>query len=430
MIRSFCLGPRHVPPITASRIRRLQPLFHKLYEGVANDVDFLCTALAPSTSSSDSGSSSSGSTSCAWLEHELNIFRALAPWAASKPRLLLPNSVYLQPEANTGSEDAPEVVLSVGNVQAGEPYQLQLVHTLQRAEHGADVQSGPLHDVCIALAQAARLVHPSAPCVAILAKPLDQLALRTRCDVRGVGERLRTQHGIATVLYLSIDDLTDATVDASTRDLCLGPHRISTVYIRYDFSHPFGAHVPDVADGLLADNQRAAYLRREWLAVEAMERSRAVLSSSLGSRLAHRRRVQHALLAEPDALERFVSAPEAVELRRVLPRQWALGGAASHSHEAKEARDLFEAYPTGFVAKSALRPRTGSKATQDRTASGGVTLTAPDPIRALLASPAAEWFYFIRRWRRRRTTRKLCIRARCTTYTGTPRASSPPSVRT
>ena len=395
MMRSFCLEPRQLPPAAAASIRRLQPLFHKLYVGLARDVDFLSAALAPPSTSAGGSSSSSN---CAWLEHELATFRELAPSAAAKPHLLLPNSVYLQPAAGSAldpgldrADDAQALTLSVGNVQAGEPYQMQLVHTLQCAEHGESVQSGPLRHVCRTLAQAARLVHPSAPCVAILAKPLELLALRTRCDVRGLGESLRTEHGVQTVLYLSIDELAQATVSDQTGDLCLGPHRISVVYIRYDFSHPFGEHVRAGDEQVMHAGERGALLQREWRAVEAMERSTAVLSSSLGSRLAHRRRVQHALVSQPGALERFVNDDEARMLRAVLPMQWAVGGDGYES-EAAEARARFEADPERFVAKSALRPRTGSNATQDRKASGGVTLTSAESIRQVLASPAAAWF--------------------------------------
>ena len=378
MLRSFCLEPRRIPHASAERLRRLQPLFHKLYDGLARDVEFICAALAPPKHHE-----------CAWLAHELSQYRKLAPHASNKPRLLLPNSVYLQPSSSSSNEP---FVLSVGNVQAGEPYQLQLVHTLQREEHGAQVEAGPLNAVCTALAEAARLVHPTGDtCVAILAKPLELLAMRTRIDVRGVGERLRTRHGVSTVLYLSIDDLADAHVDPTTRELCLGPHRISTVYIRYDFSHPFGRHL-DADDPLLNKGEFAEYLRREWRAVDAMERSSAVLSSSLGSRLGHRRRVQHALRTQPGALERFLAPEEAAAVRAVLPEQWALGGGSSPTAEAQEARERFEAAPDAFVAKSALRPRTGSGATQDRHASGGMPRTTASGIRELLSTEAASWF--------------------------------------
>ena len=58
----------------------------------------------------------------------------------------------------------------------------------------------------------------------------------------------------------------------------------------------------------------------------------------------------------------------------------------------QEARALFEAAPKGYVAKSALRPRTGSGATQGRHASGGMQLSTPSAIRQLLSSSAADWF--------------------------------------
>ena len=86
---------------------------------------------------------------------------------------------------------------------------------------------------------------------------------------------------------------------------------------------------------------------REWAVIEAMECSRAVMSSSLSSRLAHRRLVQHALRA-PGALERFLPPPsdagrvrngtgrattsDAERLRAVIPEQWYLG----HRRELEE----------------------------------------------------------------------------------------------
>ena len=46
-----------------------------------------------------------------------------------------------------------------------------------------------------AVASAARLVHPNAPrpCVAILTKPKERLAARTKADVTGVGATLLDQ---------------------------------------------------------------------------------------------------------------------------------------------------------------------------------------------------------------------------------------------
>ena len=175
--------------------------FHKLYDGLARDVEFICAALAPPKHHE-----------CArgWHTSSRNTESSRLTPTTSRD-CCCPIRVYLQPSSSSSNEP---FVLSVGNVQAGEPYQLQLVHTLQREEHGAQVEAGPLNAVCTALAEAARLVHPTGDtCVAILAKPLELLAMRTRIDVRGVGERLRTRHGVSTVLYLSVDDLADAHLD-------------------------------------------------------------------------------------------------------------------------------------------------------------------------------------------------------------------------
>ena len=76
-------------------------------------------------------------------------------------------------------------------------------------------------------------------------------------------------------------------------------------YVRYDFSHPFGEHL-DRADPRLLAGDAADMLRREWDVIHTLERSRAVLSSRLGSRLAHRRRVQLALASTPGAVEKYL----------------------------------------------------------------------------------------------------------------------------
>ena len=144
-----------------------------------------------------------------------------------------------------------------------------------------------------------------------------------------------------------------------------------------------------------------------------------VITSSLGSRLAHRRLVQHALRA-PGVLERFLQPPpdgraggvgsgtghgpaggdtdcsaaspgrsgaallgpdscvpsmsgvpsmsDAERLRSVIPEQWYLGD----RRELEEATALLAADPQGYVAKNVLRPRTGSNQTQDRCVRGSV----------------------------------------------------------
>lgn len=187
---------------------------------------------------------------------------------------------------------------SIPNLQAGEPYQLQLVHTMQCAER-QHVKDGPLKTVCRALALAAKQVHSvGTPCVAILTKPSENLALRTAIDVRGVGRVLREEHGM-DVMYVSMRDLASSWVD-SCGDLWLtkdtgnpsSARRIAVIYSRYDFSHPVGAYVSSM-DAVPTE------LRDEWETIERIESSTAVMSSSMGSRLAHRcsdaRQVAHAL---------------------------------------------------------------------------------------------------------------------------------------
>uniref|UniRef100_A0A7S4ES15 Glutathione synthase n=1 Tax=Chrysotila carterae TaxID=13221 RepID=A0A7S4ES15_CHRCT len=366
MIRPFCIQPLTLPTESISRLRRLQLTWHKLYLAMANDSDFLHQALHPLAAK------------CAWSSRELQALQKLEHRLRDKPKLLFDNSVYLSPQQST-AQSRRSFSLSVTNVQAGEPYQLELVHTLHNAEH-AEVQQGPMRDVCATLADAARFVHPSAPCVAILAKPIDRLALRTRIDVRGVGEALRREHGVHTVLYVSMEDMAAARVDASG-DLVLGEHRISAVYVRYDFSHPIGRFATP-------EDAFATHAWQEWAAVERFEASNAIVSSALSSRLAHRRQVQYAF-SRPGVLEGFLTKEEAAEIREVLPRQWHLG----ISSDREEARALFERDQHSLVAKNVLRPRTGSGKTQDRAASGGLLIDTPSELLTLLNEPErCQWY--------------------------------------
>ena len=104
-VRAACLAPRHVDSTHLRSLCALQPVLNKLYDAVSRDVDFIAEAIR------------SRMPPCAWQEKELAIFQQTAAHAATsgKPRLLLPNSIYLQPSATRS-------VLTVGNVQAGEPY--------------------------------------------------------------------------------------------------------------------------------------------------------------------------------------------------------------------------------------------------------------------------------------------------------------------
>ncbi|KAL1523805.1 hypothetical protein AB1Y20_018727 [Prymnesium parvum] len=384
MLRAVCLSPTRLAARDLARLGALQPCFNRLYDAVARDVGFVVGALSVLASS------------CAWNATELAAFERLAASQPKKPRLLLPNSVFLEagggalPDASAAES---KFVLTVGNVQAGEPYQLQLVHTLQSAGR-TGVLPGPLRTVSRAIATTARLVHADGtPCVAILTKPAESLALRTAVDVRGVGRELQEEHGV-DVRYVSPRELADASVD-STGELWLpsaaGGRRVSVVYSRYDWSHPSGAYSA-------AMSEHSAELQQEWATVERIERSRAVMSSSLGCRLAHRRAVQHAL-SRPQQLERFLPADEAAAIRAVLPEQWCL----AHEGERRVAARLVEEDADGFVAKNVLRPRTGSGATQDRDASGGRIIRDAAELRALLSDERRAVRYMLYRKIRPRT---------------------------
>eukprot|EP00966_Prymnesium_polylepis_P081932 1897669-Prymnesium_polylepis.1 len=111
MLRSFSLEPRRLARRSIEQLAARQPAFNRLYDAVARDVEFVSSALGDAASR------------CAWCARELEVYRRVAARQASKPTLLLPNSVYLERDVPRGVD---RFVLSVGNVQAGEPYQLQL----------------------------------------------------------------------------------------------------------------------------------------------------------------------------------------------------------------------------------------------------------------------------------------------------------------
>jgi hypothetical protein len=447
MMRSFGLKPVSLSSATLARMAEAQHIFHKLYAGAARDVDFIHKTFDPM------------STKCAWTRREIAVYDRVASHASTKPLLLLPNSGYMQ---SSGPGAAPTG--SCSNVQAGEPYQLQLVHSLQSAEHEG-VQAGPLRAACSAVATAARLVHPSRTCVALLAKPIDRLALRTRVDLRGVGTTLKRDHNVHTVLYVSMADLARTRLDSSG-DLVLDEHRISVIYSRYDFSHPWGkwadplppnggsaptdellAEYAHLRSGLVGQKRKAAQgirvaqassrlsqsvaegladwmararcmhatdvllLRQcrgrtpivtgrpiacRWPAIERMELSNAIISSSLGCRLAHRRKAQHAYV-RGGGLDRFLARSEADILRTMLPQQWSLDPAQGDGSEEWEAQALISADPVAFVAKNVLRPRTGSSVTQDRLASGGQIVIEPSDLIELARSDARAWYLLFRK---------------------------------
>ena len=322
---------------------------------------------------------------------ELEAYSNSLRYFKSKPTLFLPNSIYLSPTTASKREEETYTCI-VTNVQAGEPFQLQLAHDFQRATHASGLQQTPLYTVTKTLAQAARLVHKDNPVIAILSKPAESLALRTKGDVVGVSARLQDIEGIPTVLYVSMKDLSTANID-SNGDLVYHGHKISVVYSRYDFSHPSGIFDTNPPDHAMASPEAWSC---EWKAIEKMERSTAIISSNIGCRLAVRRRTHYVLVTQKDALSRFLNEEEASMVRSVLPDQWSLDP-LDGKDVVEEARELFEANPNQFVTKNVLRPRTGSGKTQDRTASGGMILKSENEIRELFTNPSRGKHYIMYR---------------------------------
>ena len=183
---------------------------------------------------------------------------------------------------------------------------MQLVRDFQEQSHGRGLQYGPLKthtgryitnsylkstttttatkviNLIIAItlpatiACAAKLVHSSCPCVAILTKPAERLALRTTADALGIAAHLRNVHGIPSVLHISMQDLARSRIDDSG-DLNLDGQKISVIYSRYDFSHPTGQFKDNPADG---DQESPIAWKDEWDTIEKIEKSNAVSALS------------------------------------------------------------------------------------------------------------------------------------------------------
>ena len=325
------------------------------------------------------------------VRRELQAYNDSLQYIKSKPTLFLPNSIYLSTaEESSQKEDCYTCIVT--NVQAGEPFQLQLAHDFQRATHASGLQKTPLFKVTKILARAARLIHKDNPVIAILSKPAESLALRTKGDVVGVSARLQDVEEIPTVLYVSMLDLSTAKLDFNN-DLIYKGHKISVVYCRYDFSHPSGTFDTNPSDDAQASPVAWA---KEWEAIEKMERSTAIISSNIGCRLAVRRRTHYALVTEKDALRKFLDEKDADLVRSVLPDQWSLDP-LDGQEAIEKARSMFEAKPDEFVAKNVLRPRTGSGKTQDRTLSGGMILKSEKEIRELFLNPSKARHYILYR---------------------------------
>jgi Eukaryotic glutathione synthase, ATP binding domain len=174
MLRSFGHSPYVIKNgLHLEKLKALQPVFNKLYDRISQDEEWLNNTVFKNIA-----------RQCAWTQREMQAYNKSLRALKSKPTLLLSNSIYLSPE-----ETNDDFTLIVTNVQAGEPFQVQLAYDFQRSVYTKGLQKGPLAMVTSTLARAARMVHQHKPCIAILSKPSEKLALRTRADVLGVSAR-------------------------------------------------------------------------------------------------------------------------------------------------------------------------------------------------------------------------------------------------
>ena len=125
MLRSFSKTPLQLPREELNILKSLQPILHRLYDSIALDKHFIVNAFKPMTAE------------CEWIKQEIAVYERCHRAQELKPRLSLPNFVYMAHNVcmEDGDEDSVTVpyTLSVSNVQAGGPFQAELVRSFQHA---------------------------------------------------------------------------------------------------------------------------------------------------------------------------------------------------------------------------------------------------------------------------------------------------------
>ena len=227
-----------------------------------------------------------------------------------------------------------------------------------RAPSTPTSRAGRSATACATIAAAARLVHPSRQCVAVVTKR------RSACSARAP-RRARAARGCSastawTPCCTSRWTIRRARLDASG-DLMLDGHRISVLYFevrrargqrrraadcgailrrpihharRYDFSHPSGSYLD--AAGAAALEQWS-----EWPTIERIEASNAVLSSDLdvGWRTDGWRSTRSAAAAASSAFYRRRKRPRCAACYR------GSGRSATHQNARRRASSSTRAAP-------------------------------------------------------------------------------------
>lgn len=349
MFRAFSYTPCAARESELHFLAHIQSILHKLYFRVSQDVPFILEAFAEVSEHDE------------WLKKELELFEKTVLRNKSKPQLFMPIYVYLQSrkkcnegtgatdlelKQNENNEIAQSMVLTSTNIQGSEPGQIEYVRSLISG-HGNDLAKTPLPLMAEAMAQAARLVHPTEPCVLIMDKTGPEM--RKHCDDEMIASHLCKHH--VHCVIVNKGEVVDggARIDAKG-DLYVGTHRISLVYHRFGTNAPFSR--PTTHEDMVA----VCHLLNEFELHELIEKSNAVVTCTIGLRLAHRRLVGYKL-RQAGGVERFLPLEEARIVRKVMQQQWLMTPGVDNA----TIRDLIKLDPGRYIAKPAYRQRVNAR---------------------------------------------------------------------
>ena len=93
MLRSFSKTPLQLPREELNILKSLQPILHRLYDSIALDKHFIVNAFKPMTAE------------CEWIKQEIVVYERCHRAQELKPRLSLPNFVYMARDVCAEDED-------------------------------------------------------------------------------------------------------------------------------------------------------------------------------------------------------------------------------------------------------------------------------------------------------------------------------------
>uniref|UniRef100_A0A7S1RY77 Glutathione synthetase n=1 Tax=Alexandrium catenella TaxID=2925 RepID=A0A7S1RY77_ALECA len=317
----------------------LSPLWNKLVDAVARDVDWLHSTLELTTKSDPFTKrlvDISKTLHKDKLRQEMMLGIHRSDYMLHEPEGGAERPHFLQVELNT---IASSMASHSFNTSALHRYMLDRygsgngeVGRALREHYGTGAQelvgrlppNETLKQISAGLAAAHRAYSAAeAPAVVLF---VVQEGERNFADQRWIEYALWEEHGVPVVRKSLAELRREASLDAATGKLLLdGGMEISVVYFRAGYS-------PD-------DYPTEA----EWEARELLERSLAIKCPSVDYQLAGTKKVQQAL-ARPGTLERFMNARESAKLRTCFAGLWGLGPGEDDASIIEEARGDPHAY--------------------------------------------------------------------------------------